>query len=209
MRIAVIGAGVVGSGLARVFLAAGHSVVISSRHPDRAAKVAAEIGAQTVPSNREAATGADLIVLAVPSTAIAGIADELYGVVEGTIVVDPTNPLLPDLSGLLPAEASVAEEIPALMPGAIVVKAFNTVLGKRITDPVVDGVRLDGLYAGDDDAAKATVRELIALAGFRPIDAGPLTFARTLEHLGLLNVSLNARYGWPWESGWKLLGPTG
>jgi predicted dinucleotide-binding enzyme len=89
MRIAVIGAGVVGSGLAQVFLAAGHSVVISSRHPDRAAKVAAEIGAQTVPSNREAATGADLIVLAVPSTAIAGIADELYGVVEGTIVVDP------------------------------------------------------------------------------------------------------------------------
>jgi 8-hydroxy-5-deazaflavin:NADPH oxidoreductase len=162
-----------------------------------------------VPSNRAAATGADLIVLAVPSTAIAGIADELYGVVEGTIVVDPTNPLLPDLSGLLPAEASVAEEIPALMPGAIVVKAFNTVLSKRITDPVVDGVRLDGLYAGDDDAAKATVRELIALAGFRPIDAGPLTFARTLEHMGLLNVSLNARHGWPWESGWKLLGPTG
>jgi predicted dinucleotide-binding enzyme len=95
------------------------------------------------------------------------------------------------------------------MPGAIVVKAFNTVLGKRITDPVVDGVRLDGLYAGDDDAAKATVRELIAVAGFRPIDAGPLALARTLEHMGLLNVSLNARYGWPWESGWKLLGPTG
>jgi hypothetical protein len=84
MRIAVIGVGVVGSGLARVFLAAGHSVVISSRHPDCAAKVAAEIGAQTVPSNREAATSADLIVLAVPSTAIAGIADELHGVVEGT-----------------------------------------------------------------------------------------------------------------------------
>ena len=72
--------------------------------------------------------------------------------VEGTIVVDPTNPLLPDLSGLLPAEASVAEDIQVLMPGAIVVKAFNTVLGKRITDPVVDGVRLDiGFYAGDDD----------------------------------------------------------
>jgi predicted dinucleotide-binding enzyme len=61
MRIAVIGAGVVGSGLARVFLAAGHSVVISSRHPDRAVKVAVGTGAETVPPNQEAATGADLI----------------------------------------------------------------------------------------------------------------------------------------------------
>jgi hypothetical protein len=39
--------------------------------------------------------------------------------------------------------------------------------------------------------------------------AGPLAMARTLEHMGLLNVSLNVRFGWPWRSGWKLLGPTG
>jgi NADPH-dependent F420 reductase len=206
MRIAVIGTGVVGSALARAFLAAGHAVVLSSRHPDRAAKVAAETGAETAAGNREAATGADMIVLAVPSTAIAAISDELRGVVDGGIVVDPTNPLAPGLDSLLPAEVSVAEEIPVLLPGVAVVKAFNTVLGQRLTDPVVDGIPLDGFYAGDDEAAKATVAELIAAMGFRPLDAGPLPMARTLEHMGLLNVSMNARLGWSWQSGWKLLG---
>jgi 8-hydroxy-5-deazaflavin:NADPH oxidoreductase len=49
----------------------------------------------------------------------------------------------------------------------------------------------------------------IAAVGLRPLDAGPLAMARTLEHMGLLNVSLNARFEWPWQSGWKLLGPTG
>jgi len=208
MRIAIIGAGAVGSGLARAFHAAGHAVVLSARHPDHAAKVAQEVGAEAAASNREAATGADLIVLAVPSTAIADVADELDGVVEGKVVVDPTNPMAPDLSGLLPAEGSVAEEIPLLMRGAVVVKAFNTVLGPRLTDPVVDGIPLDGFYAGDDDAAKATVAQLLAALGFRPVDARPLAMARTLEHMGLLNVRLNARFGWPRQSGWKLLGPT-
>jgi len=124
-------------------------------------------------------------------------------------VVDPTKPVAPGLDGLLLAERSVAEEIPVLMPGAVVVKAFSTVLGSRIADPVVDGIPLDGFHAGDDEAAKATVAELLAAVGFRPLDAGPLRMARTLEHMGLLNISMNARYGWPWQSGWKLLGPTG
>jgi hypothetical protein len=48
---------------------------------------------------------------------------------------------------------------------------------------------------------------LVAAVGLRPLDVGPLAMARTLEHMGLLNVSLNARFGWPWRSGWKLLGP--
>ena len=209
MRIAIIGAGVVGSALARAFYAAGHSVVLSGRHPDRAATVAAEIGADAVEDKREAVTGADVVVLAVPSTAIAGLCDRISGAVGGKIVLDPTNPFLPDLSGLLPADMSVAEEITVLLPDTIVVKAFNTVLGLRLADPVVDGIRLDGFYAGDDESAKETVAGLVAAVGLRPLDAGPLAMARTLEHMGLLNVSLNARFGWPWRSGWKLLGPTG
>lgn len=208
MRIAVIGAGTVGSALAKAFLAAGHAVVLSARHPDHAAKVAEQVGAEAAPGNREAATGADLIVLAVPSIAVAGIAADIDDVVDGMVVIDSTNPFAPDLSGLVEAQWSVAEEIRVLLPRAVLVKAFNTVLGQRLADPVVDGIPLDGFYAGDDDAAKATVAELLAAIGFRPLDAGPLAMSRTLEHMGLLNVSMNARYGWPWQSGWKLLGPT-
>lgn len=209
MRIAVIGAGAVGSGVAAAAVKAGHEVVLASRHPERAAAVAGEVGARAADTAEAAADGADMIVLAVPSLAVANVCDQIRRHVAGRIVVDPTNPLEPDLSGVLEATLSVAEEIAILLPGASVVKAFNTVLGRRLAEPVVDGVRLDGFYAGDDERAKAAVAQLVAAMGFRPLDAGLLRAARSLEHLGFLNVSLNARHGWSWSSGWKLLGDTG
>jgi predicted dinucleotide-binding enzyme len=89
-----------------------------------------------------------------------------------------------------------------------VVKAFNTVFASRLNDPVIDGVPLDGFYAGDDETAKEVVAALLAEMGFRPIDAGELLAARALELMAFLNITLNARNGWPWQSGWKLLGPT-
>jgi predicted dinucleotide-binding enzyme len=73
---------------------------------------------------------------------------------------------------------------------------------------VVDGVRLDGFYAGDDEAAKSTVAELLAAIGLRPLDAGELLAARVLERMAVVHIGPNARHGWPWQSGWKLLGPT-
>ena len=209
MRIAVIGAGTVGSGVAAAAAKAGHEVVLASRHADRAGAVADEVGAHAAETAEAAADGADMVVLAVPSLAVANVCDQIRRHVTGRIVVDPTNPLEPDLSGVLEATLSVAEEIAILLPEASVVKAFNTVLGRRLAEPVVDGVRLDGLYAGDDERAKAAVAELVAAMGFHPLDAGLLRAARSLEHLGFLNVSLNARHGWSWSSGWKLLGDTG
>jgi 8-hydroxy-5-deazaflavin:NADPH oxidoreductase len=53
------------------------------------------------------------------------------------------------------------------------------------------------------------VLELVASLGFRPIDAGPLSMSRALEGMALLNIALNMTNGWPWQTGWKLLGPTG
>jgi 8-hydroxy-5-deazaflavin:NADPH oxidoreductase len=71
-----------------------------------------------------------------------------------------------------------------------VVKAFNTVFAVRQADSVVDGVHLDGLVAGDDDAAKRQVLELVGSVGLRPIDAGPLSMARALEAMAVLNIML-------------------
>jgi predicted dinucleotide-binding enzyme len=82
--------------------------------------MAAEIGADAVEDKREAVTGADVVVLAVPSTVIAGLCDRISGAVGGKIVLDPTDPFLPDLSGLLPADTSVAEEITVLLPDTVV-----------------------------------------------------------------------------------------
>jgi 8-hydroxy-5-deazaflavin:NADPH oxidoreductase len=68
---------------------------------------------------------------------------------------------------------------------------------------------LDGFYAGNDDKAKGAVAGWLSAIGYRPINAGDLRAARALEHMAFLNISLNARNNWSWQTGWKLLGPTG
>ncbi|MFI5052658.1 MAG: NADP oxidoreductase, partial [Acidimicrobiales bacterium] len=73
--------------------------------------------------------------------------------------------------------------------------------------PSVGGTRLDGLVAGDDQAAKDKVIEFVGSIGFRPIDAGPLVMARALEGMALLIIMLQIQHKWPWQNGWKLVGP--
>jgi predicted dinucleotide-binding enzyme len=171
MRIAIIGAGMVGRGLAKAALSCRHDVVLAARHRDHAAKAADEVVARAAASAEEAVQGADVVVLAVPSTAIADVCDEIRRHIRQTVVIDPSNPLEPDPALVLEARMSVAEEVAILLPEARVVKASNTVLGARLTDPVVHGVRLDGFYAGDDPEA-AVVAGLVAATAFRPLDVG-------------------------------------
>jgi predicted dinucleotide-binding enzyme len=209
MNIAIIGAGNVGGALARAAVRAGHQVTISATDKNHARVLAEEVGGTAADSAADAAQGAELVILAVPYGAVPDVCRVLRDAGAGKVVVDATNPIKADFSGLAVTDRSGAEEIATQLPGASVVKTFNTVLASRQAEPTVDGVSLDGFYAGDDEEAKATVRDLLAGMGFRPIDAGPLAAARYLEHLAYLNISLNARLGWPWQSAWKLLGPTG
>jgi 8-hydroxy-5-deazaflavin:NADPH oxidoreductase len=206
MDIAIIGTGNVGSALARACVAAGHSVVLASRHADHAMKVATDVGGRAAGSNGEAVRAAELVVLAVPSTATAPIVEELGEDLTGKIVVDPTNPMNLAPTEIFTTSASVPEALQVLAPEVPFVKAFNTIFASRFTEPATDGVPLDGLYAGDDEAAKATVGRLLGDLGFRPLDVGPLVAARALELLAYLNIDLNMRNGWPWHSGWRLLG---
>ena len=209
MRIAIIGAGNVGSAVAGAARHAGHEVVISATSHDKAAKVAAEVGAQATASNVAAVEGADIVVLAVPWGAALAVVDEIAATVGTRVIVDATNPLKADYSGLATGERSGAEEVQSHAPNAKVVKAFNTVFASRQGSPIVDGVALDGFIAGDDVTAKAQVSDLLTAIGYRVIDAGPLAAARSLEQLAFLNISLNAANNWSWQSGWRLVGPTG
>jgi predicted dinucleotide-binding enzyme len=205
MNIGIIGAGNVGQALATASVRAGHTVKISSTTPDEAARVAAAAGAAAAPSNQAVVADADVVVLAVPFDAVRGIVDELGAALDGKVLVDVTNRFAPEqLDG-----PSNAEQTQAMAPNARVVKAFNTVFASHQADPIIDGIQLDGFVAGDDAAAKQQALTLVASLGFRPIDAGSLAMARALEGMGTLNISLNAANGWPWQSGWKLLGPTG
>ena len=208
MRIAIIGAGNVGSALARACREAGHSVVVSSRNPAHAEKIAGDLNVASAATAADAVRQAEMVVLAVPAKAVASVLDEIAELIVGAVLVDPTNPADEDHEVILRATGSLSEAIVLLAPGARVVKAFNTVFASRLNDPVLDGVPLDGFYAGDDAGAKQVVAELLARMGFRPIDTGELLTARALELMAFLNVSLNARNGWSRQSGWKLLGPT-
>ena len=210
MDIAIIGAGNVGKALATSALRAGHRVSMSSASGDSARAAAEATGARAAESNRAAVEGADLVVLAVPYTAVDAVLASVGDAVAGKIVVDATNPLKPDYSGLATNGVSGAEEIQGKAPGARVVKAFNTALASRQADPAVAaGLRVDGFVAGDDEDAKATVLRLVEAIGFNPVDAGGLAMARYLEGMAWLNISLQMRNGWSWQASWKLVGPDG
>ena len=156
----------------------------------------------------EAAAAADLILLAVPYSAVAALADELRPHVKGKVLIDPTNPLNMDFSGLtLGFTTSAAEEIAHLLPDAHVVKAFNTVFASVFSgrNPQLGGQNISVIYAGDNADAKRKVGELIASLGFDAIDAGALSTARQIEPLGMLNVLLAYRQGMGTSISFKLL----
>ena len=207
MNIAILGAGSVGGGLAAAAVGAGHDVVVSATHVDSAQATATRTGATAAVSSTAAVQQADVVVLAVPHAAVAGLVTELGEALTGKLVVDATNPLNDSYSDLTTSGVSAAEQLALQVPGATVVKALNTVFASRYADPSEGGQPLDALIAGDDAAAKATVSALVRSLGFRPVDAGSLRMARTLEEVAFLNISLNASNGWTWQSAFRLVGP--
>ena len=207
MNIAIIGSGNVGSALATAFTRAGHTVQVTAQHPENAAVVASDTGARPVGSNKDAAASADVVVLAVPFTSAESVASEIRDVVADKPVIDVSNRMAYGPNGpTIDNGPSNAERLAAWLPEAAVVKAFNTLFSSNQADPNVDGIQLNGFVAADDPAAKATVLDLVASIGLRPIDAGPLDRAQQLEQLAFLNIALNATQGWSWQSGWRLAG---
>jgi NADPH-dependent F420 reductase len=208
MKVAILGAGNVGAAVATAAAGAGHDVVVTATSADKAQKVAAVSGASAAASNVEAVRSADVVLLAIPHAAVADVVAELGQALTGKVVIDATNPLNATYTDLVTSGVSAAEQLQAQVPGASVVKAFNTVLASRHGNPVEGGAPLDAFIAGDDAAAKSTVGELASSLGYRVIDAGGLRMARSLEEMAFLNISLNATNGWSWQSAWKLAGPT-
>ena len=203
MDIAIIGAGNVGQALAGALSRAGHKVTISARHPERAAQAAQATGTTSAETNSAAVAAGDVVILAIPGAAYGAVVEEVGDELDGKVVVDVTNRPTPDPSG---AGTSAAEELQASLPDVSVIKAFNTAFASRQADPVVDGVSADGFVAGADGEAKLKVLDIVESIGFRPVDAGSLAAARTLEGMGWLNISRNMQDG-TWQDAWVLLGP--
>jgi NADPH-dependent F420 reductase len=193
MKIGIIGSGNVGGALGGRWAKVGHEVIFGTRSPQGtemqqlSAKASGKTRAATL---ADAAREGDVLLLATPWAAtqqiIAGLGD-----LNGKILIDATNPLLPDLSGLtLGTTTSAAEQVADWARGAKVVKAFNTVGANIMENSTFDGHRPVMLYCGDDTEAKQVVAKLIGELVFEAIDAGPLTQARLLEPFALLWISL-------------------
>lgn len=207
MKIAVIGTGNVGRALGGSFVRAGHEVTFAGRSADKAREVAASLGAGAAATPGEAAEGAEVIVLAVPYVAAEAVARELAGQAAGKVVVDATNPLRADFSGLATEGGpSGAERFAALLEGSHVVKAFNTVFAAVQADPAAHGITLDALYATDSPEAAAVARDLARSIGMRPLNVGPLAAARELEALAWLNMRLQVLSGGDWTTAPVLVG---
>lgn len=179
MRIAVIGTGNVGSGLAQVLGQAGHEVSAIGRNDDLSAAI----------------SQAELVILATPYGAAADLAGEAD--FTGKTVIDVSNPVTDDFSGLqVGHKTSAAEEIASRLSGATVVKAFNTIFAQHYdTGLKVNGQPIQTFVAADDEAARETVKVLATEIGLEPVDAGPLANARYLEPIGFLNIQFGYVFG--------------
>jgi 8-hydroxy-5-deazaflavin:NADPH oxidoreductase len=209
MRIAIVGAGNVGKALSAAAVAAGHDVAVSATTKENAEEAAAAAGARAAANNADAVNGAEIVVLALPHAAVDEVANELGPALAGKVVVDASNPLNTTFTDLVTVGTSSAEDLQRQLPDASVIKAFNTTFASRHGSPTEGDAPLDAFIAGDDADAKAKVGELASSLGYRVIDAGSVRMARSLEEMAFLNITLNATNGWAWQSGWKLVGPTG
>jgi predicted dinucleotide-binding enzyme len=200
MNIGILGSGNVGGTLGELWSAHGHSVLFGRRDPNATAK--AGLRAASIP---RAAEHGQVIVLAVPWTA-AKETLERCGDLTGKILIDCTNPLEPDLSGLtIGHTTSAAEQIAHWAKGARVVKCFNCIGSPNLERPDFDGQRASMFFCGDDRGVKDVVSKLGHELGFDMIDCGLLSRARLLEPLAMLWISLAYKEGLGPRIAFKLL----
>jgi NADPH-dependent F420 reductase len=208
MRIGILGAGNVGGALARLWTSKGHEVMFGVPNvlSERTQKTVASLGGSgRAGTNADAAAFGEVIVLTVP-WAVAQQAIEASGNLAEKVLIDCTNPLAADLKGLtVGPNTSAAEQVAGWARGARVVKAFNTIGAGSFGRADFSGVAADGFYCGDDAAAKAVAKGLIADAGFNPVDVGPLRNARLLEPLAMLWIDLAVNQGWGVNHAFKIL----
>jgi predicted dinucleotide-binding enzyme len=190
MNVTIAGTGNMARAIATRALAGGHEVVFIGTHIGKAEDLADELTGLGMVRAADEVDG-DILVLAVPYNAAPHVVRQHAAELDGTVVIDITNPVDDSFEPLEVELGSGAQVIAAVAPdGAPVVKAFNTTFAGTLTAGEVAGQPLDVFIAGDDEAAKAKVARLVQDGGLRPIDAGPLRRARELEALGYLHMAI-------------------
>ena len=193
MKIGIIGAGDVGGTLGKSWRQRKHDIMFGVRNlqSQNVQRLAQMDKSLTFGNINDAVAFGDVILFAIPWTSIE---ETVRGRnLSGKIVIDPTNPLTPDLRQLAFDDSSVAERIANLAKGAKVVKAFNTIGAQTLNNLIFGSNRADLFLCCDDTPSKRVVGELAADIGFDVVDIGSLANARMLENLALLWIELALR----------------
>ena len=191
-QISILGAGKIGLALATLWLRAGHSVCLGSRHPEKLQSVLDALGPNlSIKSIKEAAAENDIILLAVPYSAVEDLISEIKNDVNNKMIIDATNPF-----GFSPEGHVISTLGPTmtegtymanLLPQSTVIRAFSHILDELL---VSRGTKQPGLFAiamaGDHPAAKSQVAALIRDTGFVPVDIGSLAESGPLDPGGIL-----------------------
>jgi len=188
-RISIIGTGNMGQAIAGVFARGGHTVQLLGQ------------------GDAATAIDGDIVVLAVPYSAVTSIVQERGESLAGKIVVDITNPVNFETfdSLVVPADGSATAEIAKALPQSRLVKAFNTTFAGTLAAGTVGPNTTTVLLAGDDADAKSELAGAIASGGLKTIDAGSLARARELEALGFLQITLAAGEKISWTGGFGVV----
>jgi predicted dinucleotide-binding enzyme len=185
MTYAILGSGAIGAALARRFAAAGIDVSIANtKGPESLAGLIGELGSVVKAETATEALRADIVILAIPFDAVP---DAVKGVKWGSrIVVDATNAI--DLPAFTPRDLKgrpSTQVIADAVPGARVVKAFNTLFAARLgEDPAAAGGRRVLFVSSDDVSAQAAIVDLVERLGFAAIDLGGIAEGGLAQQFG-------------------------
>jgi 8-hydroxy-5-deazaflavin:NADPH oxidoreductase len=185
LKIGIIGTGHIGGALAKLWVAAGHEVLLSSRHPEELRSLAQSLGPKAkVGTPREAALFGDVVLVSVPYSALPQIGQDLKAELAGKIVLDAGNPY-PGRDGDMANEArriGTGVASPRYLPGVRLVRAFNAINSDDLTSEAHrSGQPIAIPLAGDDPEALAVAQRLVKDAGFEPVLVGPLSRAREFD----------------------------
>ncbi|WP_224995249.1 NADPH-dependent F420 reductase [Cesiribacter sp. SM1] len=182
MEIGIIGAGGIGQAFAKHMAKAGYEVLLSnSRGPESLTSVAEQLGVNVKAATLEEAAQAELTFISVPWSKVEEVLKGLPSF-KHRIVIDATNPILPGFKKADLGKKTSSQVVAELLPGAKVVKAFNTLLREVLdADPNEGGGNRVLFYSGDDVDAKKVVGEMIRKAGFFGIDLGDLATGGRLQ----------------------------
>jgi predicted dinucleotide-binding enzyme len=185
-RVAVIGAGHIGGGLALAWARAGNTVTLGVRTPSDPALAPLVTEGVKVGSPAEAVASADVVAVAIPAQAVESLAGLPFS---GKLVIDCTNHVAPGFSLSFGHTTSWAEQVATKLAGARIFKSFNAQGAENLASPVYSTGPAANFFCGDDEGGREVVRQLVADVGFEPVFAGGLTSARLLEPLMMLWVN--------------------